>query len=96
MYFQHGMGIPSLSIVFHEVLKLLYHAGSTDVKFFRIGTSGGLGKYSLTTSALLNCSDDTFSSASLNVCCLFAKQLLRMAGLNLLRLCWTHSSAGPF
>jgi len=42
--FQHGMGIPSMSIVFHEVLKLLYHAKCTDVKFFRLGTSGGLGK----------------------------------------------------
>ena len=37
------MGIPSLSIVFHEILKLLHHAGATDVKFFRLGTSGGLG-----------------------------------------------------
>lgn len=39
----HGMGIPSLSIIFHEVFKLLYHAQCTDVTFFRIGTSGGLG-----------------------------------------------------
>ncbi|XP_060589969.1 uridine phosphorylase 2-like [Ruditapes philippinarum] len=39
----HGMGIPSLSIVFHEVLKLLHYAKCTDVKFFRLGTSGGLG-----------------------------------------------------
>ena len=37
------MGIPSLSIVFHEILKMLHHAGATDVKFFRLGTSGGLG-----------------------------------------------------
>lgn len=39
----HGMGIPSLSIVFHEVLKMLHHANCMDVKFFRLGTSGGLG-----------------------------------------------------
>lgn len=39
----HGMGIPSLSIVFHEILKMLHHAECTDVKFFRLGTSGGLG-----------------------------------------------------
>jgi len=39
----HGMGIPSLSIIFHEMVKLIYHAGCTDVVFFRIGTSGGLG-----------------------------------------------------
>ncbi|ESO90089.1 hypothetical protein LOTGIDRAFT_218127 [Lottia gigantea] len=39
----HGMGMPSLSIIFHEIMKLLHHAGSSDVTFFRIGTSGGLG-----------------------------------------------------
>lgn len=39
----HGMGIPSLSIIFHEIVKLIYHAGCSDVIFFRIGTSGGLG-----------------------------------------------------
>ncbi|XP_033732978.1 uridine phosphorylase 2-like [Pecten maximus] len=41
----HGMGIPSLSILIHEILKLLNHAGCSpsDVTFFRIGTSGGLG-----------------------------------------------------
>ncbi|KAL8560723.1 hypothetical protein ACOMHN_063027 [Nucella lapillus] len=39
----HGMGIPSLSIIFHELFKLLHHAQCTDVTFFRIGTSGGLG-----------------------------------------------------
>ena len=39
----HGMGIPSLSIVFHEIVKLVYHAKCKDVLFFRIGTSGGLG-----------------------------------------------------
>ncbi|XP_041372109.1 uridine phosphorylase 2-like [Gigantopelta aegis] len=39
----HGMGIPSLSIIFHEIVKLLHHAGSSGVTFFRIGTSGGLG-----------------------------------------------------
>lgn len=39
----HGMGIPSLSIIFHEIYKLLHHAECKDVIFFRIGTSGGLG-----------------------------------------------------
>ncbi|GFO20479.1 uridine phosphorylase [Plakobranchus ocellatus] len=39
----HGMGIPSLSILFHELVKLLHHAGCSDVTFFRLGTSGGLG-----------------------------------------------------
>ncbi|BFZ22556.1 hypothetical protein BsWGS_25595 [Bradybaena similaris] len=39
----HGMGIPSLSIIFHEIVKLVYHAGCSDVVFFRLGTSGGLG-----------------------------------------------------
>ena len=39
----HGMGMPSLSIFLHEVTKLLEYAVSTDVKFIRIGTSGGVG-----------------------------------------------------
>jgi Uridine phosphorylase len=39
----HGMGMPSLSIFLHEVTKLLDYSGSNDVKFIRIGTSGGVG-----------------------------------------------------
>lgn len=39
----HGMGIPSVSILLHEVIKLLFHAKCSDVQFFRMGTSGGLG-----------------------------------------------------
>eukprot|EP00011_Vannellida_sp_DIVA3-517-6-12_P011463 CAMPEP_0114618186 /NCGR_PEP_ID=MMETSP0168-20121206/7576_1 /TAXON_ID=95228 ORGANISM="Vannella sp., Strain DIVA3 517/6/12" /NCGR_SAMPLE_ID=MMETSP0168 /ASSEMBLY_ACC=CAM_ASM_000044 /LENGTH=348 /DNA_ID=CAMNT_0001829331 /DNA_START=59 /DNA_END=1102 /DNA_ORIENTATION=+ len=39
----HGMGMPSMSILLHEVTKLLFHAKATDVTYIRIGTSGGLG-----------------------------------------------------
>ncbi|KAL3836951.1 hypothetical protein ACJMK2_022353 [Sinanodonta woodiana] len=39
----HGIGIPSLSIVLQEVVKLVHYAKCQDVAFFRIGTSGGLG-----------------------------------------------------
>lgn len=39
----HGMGVPSISILLHEVMKLLHYAKCTDVAFFRMGTSGGLG-----------------------------------------------------
>jgi len=39
----HGMGIPSVSIMLHETIKLLHHAKATDVTIFRLGTSGGLG-----------------------------------------------------
>ncbi|XP_022237021.1 uridine phosphorylase 2-like, partial [Limulus polyphemus] len=38
----HGMGIPSVSIMLHEVIKLMYHAQCGDVTFFRIGTCGGI------------------------------------------------------
>jgi uridine phosphorylase len=38
------MGNPSLSIMLHEVFKLLHYArASKDVKFIRIGTCGGVG-----------------------------------------------------
>jgi len=39
----HGMGIPSVGILLHEVIKLMYHAGVRDPIFFRLGTCGGLG-----------------------------------------------------
>ena len=39
----HGMGVPSLSILLHEVIKLLAHARVVDPVFFRIGTCGGIG-----------------------------------------------------
>ncbi|KAM9307580.1 uridine phosphorylase 1 [Gastrophryne carolinensis] len=39
----HGMGIPSISIMLHELIKLLYHSKCTDVIVIRIGTSGGIG-----------------------------------------------------
>ena len=39
----HGMGQPSMSILLHEVSKLLDYAGADDPVFIRLGTSGGLG-----------------------------------------------------
>ncbi|XP_037515904.1 uridine phosphorylase 1-like [Rhipicephalus sanguineus] len=39
----HGMGAPSLSILMHEVLKLIHYARCRDVVLIRIGTSGGIG-----------------------------------------------------
>lgn len=41
--FQHGMGIPSIAIMLHELIKLLYHAKCCNVTIIRIGTSGGIG-----------------------------------------------------
>ena len=40
----HGIGCPSLSILLNEVLKLLLYSECKDVTFFRIGTSGGIGR----------------------------------------------------
>jgi len=37
------MGMPSFSILLHEITKLLHYAGATDVVYIRLGTSGGLG-----------------------------------------------------
>uniref|UniRef100_A0A1B6DDL4 Nucleoside phosphorylase domain-containing protein n=1 Tax=Clastoptera arizonana TaxID=38151 RepID=A0A1B6DDL4_9HEMI len=39
----HGMGIPSVGILLHEIIKLMYHARVRDPIFFRMGTSGGIG-----------------------------------------------------
>jgi uridine phosphorylase len=37
------MGVPSIGILLHEVIKLMYHAKAKDPIFFRIGTCGGIG-----------------------------------------------------
>jgi len=39
----HGMGAPSTSILMHELFKLLHYAEAKNVRFLRMGTSGGLG-----------------------------------------------------
>lgn len=39
----HGMGIPSVGILLHEIIKLMYHSKVRDPIFFRIGTCGGIG-----------------------------------------------------
>ena len=37
------MGMPSLSILLHELAKLLHYAKVEDPVFIRLGTSGGIG-----------------------------------------------------
>jgi uridine phosphorylase len=39
----HGMGTPSVGILLHEMIKLMYHAKCVDPVFIRIGTCGGVG-----------------------------------------------------
>lgn len=39
----HGMGIPSISILLHEVTKLMHHARARGFCYLRVGTCGGLG-----------------------------------------------------
>lgn len=39
----HGMGVPSLGILLHEMIKLMYHARCKNPIFIRIGTCGGIG-----------------------------------------------------
>lgn len=39
----HGMGVPSVGILLHEMIKLMYHAKCKDPVFIRIGTCGGIG-----------------------------------------------------
>lgn len=43
MSISHGMGVPSVGILLHEVIKLMYHAKCKDPIFIRIGTCGGVG-----------------------------------------------------
>ncbi|VDN43163.1 unnamed protein product [Gongylonema pulchrum] len=43
LWVNHGIGVPSLSIVLVELIKLLHYAKARDVVAIRMGTSGGLG-----------------------------------------------------
>ncbi|XP_063834359.1 uridine phosphorylase 1-like isoform X1 [Ostrinia nubilalis] len=38
----HGIGVPSMTTVLQEVIKLMYYAKAKDPIFIRLGTSGGL------------------------------------------------------
>lgn len=41
----HGIGAPSISVLLHELAKLIHYAGCDvqSVPFIRVGTCGGLG-----------------------------------------------------
>jgi len=39
----HGMGNVTIDALLHAVTKLLYYAGSHNVEYIRVGTSGGIG-----------------------------------------------------
>ncbi|KAF5292691.1 hypothetical protein FQA39_LY13903 [Lamprigera yunnana] len=39
----HGIGISSISILLHEMIKLMYYAKAKNPIFFRIGSCGGIG-----------------------------------------------------
>lgn len=39
----HGMGCPSISILLHELIKMMHHAKCHDPVFIRLGTCGGVG-----------------------------------------------------
>lgn len=43
MSISHGMGVPSIGILLHEIIKLMYHAKCKDPVFMRLGTCGGVG-----------------------------------------------------
>lgn len=43
LVFSHGMGVPSVTILLHEVFKLLHYAKCSGVSLIRLGTCGGIG-----------------------------------------------------
>lgn len=74
------MGVPSISIMMHELIKLLHHARCRDVTLIRIGTSGGVGMLSLTI----------FSYIKSSICVLFAKTETKPTYLSLNRNVWSQ------
>ncbi|VDK85976.1 unnamed protein product [Litomosoides sigmodontis] len=43
LWVNHGIGVPSLSVIIVELIKLLYYAKAQNVTAIRMGTSGGVG-----------------------------------------------------
>eukprot|EP00906_Rhabdomonas_costata_P034873 RCo049044 len=43
LFASHGMGMPSLNILLHELVKLLHYAQCPPIPIIRAGTSGGIG-----------------------------------------------------
>ncbi len=39
----HGMGNTSVIALLHDLTKILYYAGNTELEYIRVGTSGGIG-----------------------------------------------------
>nr|XP_019948431.1 PREDICTED: uridine phosphorylase 1-like isoform X1 [Paralichthys olivaceus] len=56
----HGIGIPSIAVMLHELIKLIHHAHCTDVTIMRIGTSGGIGVEPGTVVVTKQAVDGTF------------------------------------
>jgi len=52
-----------MSVMLHELIKLLHHAQVTDdVCIFRLGTSGGIGQTVITLSVYLSVRDHIFET----------------------------------
>lgn len=64
----HGMGTPSLGILLHEMIKLMYHAKCKDPTFIRIGTCGGIGVEGGTVVITEDAIDGLFRSTFELVC----------------------------
>ncbi len=87
----HGMGMPSMLICLHEITKLLEYAGCEDVKFIRIGTSGGVGVEPGTVIVAkegLNAKlEPTFEQVELGVTYGYTTQLDRQLAADILSTC---------
>ena len=83
-YIQHGMGVPSITIMLHEILKLLHYAGAQDPIIMRMGTSGGIGEF--------RSSDDSFLVRDIHV----SLKAPPNGGGGSQLLHWTLTSPNPF
>eukprot|EP01134_Creolimax_fragrantissima_P003812 CFRG3812T1 len=91
----HGMGMPSISILLHELTKMLAYAGSTGVVYVRMGTSGGVGVAPgtvIVTTAAVNGMLEPFQN-----CTILGKEIKRDSHLrndlgNMIAACWEEDS----
>jgi len=85
----HGIGMPSLLILLHEITKLLQYAEARNVAYIRIGTCGGIGigegTVVITTEAVNEKMEPVFEHMELGKVCRYPTKLDNKLAENILK-----------
>ena len=89
------MGVPSIAILLHELIKLLYHARCSGVTLIRIGTSGGIGQCAERDWSLAGGEGGIEGTQSSNLGCAQDSSAAEAASVKTSLLCYLSVFFGP-